>query len=472
MSGNPPQARNQGPHRPPTPALRVQGNPTGGDPINDVFSPTYPRTRKTAIGYAVSTHEEEPPPPTPRPNPFFSPLSKSTPRHRAPQQPSLAASLHNLRTQLQTAHGKYCSGKPRRQLPPGALPIAESDWNAIVALADQALKLSQQDTRMADTIASIATNLTSLQATFEARISSVETHIQECLPTPSTPATYAQALKSGHPHPSSAPPTAQDSRNPRPGRNPVLELTLVQSDPKQPVFTSTLFPELKSKIERILAESGIERQAGQPIAVRTISRHPSKDLIITLHSKEDASTLRSTAQRWVPRLSPLLSLRTSLYPVICHRIPTDFDPTTPEAIAELKASAAGQLDSLAKVVWANPKIVHPEHGPSKTASSIIIYTADPVQANNIIRNGLPFRATQHPAEKSRRSLILIQEVLHHKIEAVRDKSKDIATLLAHPEVIPLTLDYITATGRFPLHTPGTIRQAIETITPSAQTPPE
>ena len=54
---------------------------------------------------------------------------------------------------------------------------------------------------------------------------------------------------------------------------------------------------------------------------------------------------------------------------------------------------------------------------------------------------------------------LIHKILHHKNEEVRDKSKDIATLLAHPEVIPLTLDYVTAMRRFPLHTPRKDRAA-------------
>lgn len=428
MHRNPSQPWTRGPSRPTTPALRAQGPLATGDSTSDVFSPTYPRTRAMApnplptLRTPQRRQEGEPPPRTPRPHQPSSPLSKFTPRHRATQPLSLVACLHNLRTQLQTAYGKFNTGKPRKTLPADAIAIAKSDWETIVALADQTLKLNQQDTRLFDTVASIATNLTSLQATFEARISSVEAHIQDCLPTPPSPTTYAQILKSGNPQNPLAPTTEPESRIPRPGRNPELELTLVQTDPKQPVFTTTLFPELKSKIERILTEAGIENQVGQPIAIRTISRHPSKDLIIMLHSKEDANKLRSTAQRWVPQLSPLLSLRTTLYPVICHRIPTDFDPTTPEAIAELKASAAGQLDSLVKAVWACPKKVHPEHGPSKTTSSIIIYTADPVQANNIIRNGLPFRATQHAAEKSRRSLIQCHNCQRFGHTAVRCSS--------------------------------------------------
>jgi hypothetical protein len=82
-------------------------------------------------------------------------------------------------------------------------------------------------------------------------------------------------------------------------------------------------------------------------------------------------------------------------------------------------AAAGRLDSLVRVVWANPKKVHPDHGPSKKTSSIIIYPADLIQANNIIQFGLPFRATQHAAEKSQRALIQCHKCQHFGHMAAR-----------------------------------------------------
>ena len=65
---------------------------------------------------------------------------------------------------------------------------------------------------------------------------------------------------------------------------------------------------------------------------------------------------------------------------------------------------------------------------------------------------------------------LIHTILHHEDRTIRNKSKDIAVLLAHPGIISHTLDYISATGRFPLHTPCTIQQAIDTNTPPAPNP--
>ena len=54
---------------------------------------------------------------------------------------------------------------------------------------------------------------------------------------------------------------------------------------------------------------------------------------------------------------------------------------------------------------------------------------------------------------------LIQAVLNLEDETLHRKSKDITTLLSHPDVIPYTLRYIAETGRFPLHTPQTLTQA-------------
>ena len=85
-------------------------------------------------------------------------------------------------------------------------------------------------------------------------------------------------------------------------------------------------------------------------------------------------------------------------------------------------AAAGGLASLEKAVWANPKNLTPDNGPPKVNSSIIIYLADPIKVNNIICFGLPFRATQHPAEKSQCSLIQCHNCQHFRHTAVQCSS--------------------------------------------------
>ena len=117
--------------------------------------------------------------------------------------------------------------------------------------------------------------------------------------------TYAQALQSAPSSHLGPPNIAPGSNNRRPGRNPELEITLVQSDTSQPVYATTKFSALKSKVEGILGELGIDNTAAHPLAIRTISRHPSKDTAIALHTTEDAQILRSHASQCVPKLSTL-----------------------------------------------------------------------------------------------------------------------------------------------------------------------
>ena len=60
---------------------------------------------------------------------------------------------------------------------------------------------------------------------------------------------------------------------------------------------------------------------------------------------------------------------------------------------------------------------------------------------------------------------LIRSFRYHTNSEIRGKSKDVA-LLSHPDAIPITLRYIAATNRFPLHTPNTLTQAIQATLPS------
>jgi hypothetical protein len=368
-------------------------------------------------------------------NPYISP-NKHTPRRAAAHPQPPASTLNELQNHLRVTRAKYYNKKARQQIPNNAIVIDIGDWNTLTTLVDN-LSLgntTQRDARLAETVAALSANITNLRADLDARLTSLEDTYKFEKDRPHTPLTYSQALQSSHPDHPAPPNSAPEPYNTRPNRNPEQELTLVQADASQPVYATTDFPALKSKVEGILGELGIENASGRPMAIRTISRHPSKDIIIALHSAEDAHILRTRAAHWVPKLSTQLSLKRTLYPVICHRIPTDFDPSTPEAIEELKSAAAGRLDSLVRVAWANPKKAHPDHGPPKKSSSIIIYPADPIQANNIIQYGLPFRATLHPAEKSRRSLIQCHKCQHFGHTAARCSAPPACGRCAAPHV--------------------------------------
>jgi hypothetical protein len=76
-----------------------------------------------------------------------------------------------------------------------------------------------------------------------------------------------------------------------PGCNTELDMTLVQSDPSNPVYAQISFPDLKKRIDVTISEAGITRANGTVVSIRAVSRHASKDLIITANSRVDMDLL-------------------------------------------------------------------------------------------------------------------------------------------------------------------------------------
>jgi hypothetical protein len=285
--------------------------------------------------------------------------------------------------------------------------VTMDDWTFLGALIDQLASNVTRDSRLADNVASMATTINSLQADLHARFESLEERISSTQEAPASThgGSYAQALLSSKPLPTgpmgvTAPPQPPTYS----GRNTDLDVTLIQSDPADPVFTTSLFPELKKRIESAIAEAGLSSSDGRPLLIRAVSRHASKDLIVATHTKEDAHKLRTNASAWLPKFHPALNIRIPSYAIIAHRIPTSFVPSSPEAIQELKQDNPGILDSLERTVWANPKKAQPVDGPPKICSSLILYLTNPLHANLALAHQIAFRGTLRATEKSRRTL--------------------------------------------------------------------
>ena len=169
-----------------------------------------------------------------------------------------------------------------------------------------------------------------------------------------------------------------------PGHNTELDTTLVQSDLSNPVYAQIGFPDLKKRIDTAISGMGITRPNGTVVSIRAVSRHASKDLIITANSQADMDMLRNTPS-WLTAFSDKLSIHKAIYLVIIHRISTTLDPSVPEAIAELKADNSDVLTSLTRVMWANPKKTLSTGSEKKNHSSIIMHLTNPIEANNLIR---------------------------------------------------------------------------------------
>lgn len=274
-----------------------------------------------------------------------------------------------------------------------------SDWQLITGLVSQLQKNHRRENEMFDSIAELTQAVASLSTKVCKRLDNIEDKLEnDELPSSIQPLTYASAAGKAPATKSSIP-----AQPPSKGRNTELDTTLVQSNPSDPVYTLTLFPDLKKRIDTAISEAGVTRADGKIVSIRAVSRHASKDLIITAHTLEDMNLLRN--KPWLTHFSEKLTIRKPIYAVIVHRIPTTFEPNKPEAIAELQDNNPGALTSLIKVMWANPKKALATGAEKKKHSSAVLHLEDPIQANNLMSRYCVFQGETHPTEKSRRSLL-------------------------------------------------------------------
>ena len=274
------------------------------------------------------------------------------------------------------------------------IPI--DDWQLITAYVAQLQKNHRRATDLTDNISALGLAIAQLSSTVSKRLDSIEDRLES--ESPLEPINYAAAAAMR------APALKTTAAPAPPGRNTELDTTLVQSDPSNPVYAQIGFPDLKKRIDTAISEAGVTRPNGTVVSIRAVSRHASKDLIITANSRADMDLLRNTPG-WLTALSDKLSIRKAIYPVIVHRISTTLDPSVPEAVAELKADNPDALTSLTRVMWANPKKALATGSEKKNHSSIIMHLTNPIEANNLIRHFCVLRGETHPTEKSRRSLI-------------------------------------------------------------------
>jgi hypothetical protein len=273
------------------------------------------------------------------------------------------------------------------------IPI--DDWQLITAYVTQLQKNHHRATDLTDNVTALGLAISQLSSTVSKRLDSIEDRLES--EPPLEPINYAAAAMQ-EPAPRLAAPPAPS------GRNTELDMTLVQSDPSKPVYAQIGFPDLKKRIDTAISEAGVTRPNGTVVSIRAVSRHASKDLIITANSRIDMDLLRNTPS-WLTAFSDRLSIRKAIYPVIVHCISTTLGLSTPEAIAELKADNPDALTSLTRVMWANPKKALNTGSEKKNHSSVIMHLTNPIEANNLIRHFCVLRGETHPAEKSRRSLI-------------------------------------------------------------------
>ena len=278
---------------------------------------------------------------------------------------------------------------------PKSFSIPVEDFKAILDLARQNKRNIEAGNRIATQLATLTEDIHSRFDKLESDMSALSSN-----PPSSQPLTYSQVASAGKSasvlsHPTVAPPSAPPSKI----RNPELDLTLIQSHPANPVYPTTLFPELKRLVDTAIESAAIVDTNGKPLKVCAVSCHASKDLIITMNSTTDADRLCANP-RWVPLFSRELTLRRPVYAIIAHQVPTTFDPSSNDDFEDLQSSNPGILDSLARVMWACPNL-----DTTKKFSSLVLHLHNPRDANKAIINSISYNGTLLATEKSRRSVL-------------------------------------------------------------------
>ncbi|KAG9024132.1 hypothetical protein FRB95_012045 [Tulasnella sp. JGI-2019a] len=141
---------------------------------------------------------------------------------------------------------------------------------------------------------------------------------------------------------------------PSPSSNPAeTQLLLVQNNPKKLAFNNTDPKLIIQKLQDAISEVAITNN-GHRIRIRAVRVLASKDISVTLHNKSETDLLHNDTT-WVPKASTNLKLCQEVFPIIVHRVPTSFDPTSKADTRKLREDNPNALGSLKQVCWVNAK---------------------------------------------------------------------------------------------------------------------
>lgn len=216
--------------------------------------------------------------------------------------------------------------------------------------------------------------------------------------------TYAQSARSetahdtaGAQHKAQKPPKQQ--QNPPPKALP--ELSLTQAIAGGNAELDSKAGNLADRINTVLKEVC----SPDPPIVRGLRRiHRTGDIVLQFTETSHAAKAQEESHRWLPVFNPELKLKTKLYTIMVHGIPTSFNPADNEEVSALRAENAGLLDSMQSVRWANAHSI----AISKAFSSVFISLSNPEEASNAIFNKVCFEGELKTTERSKKHAGAVQ----------------------------------------------------------------
>ncbi|KAJ6624198.1 hypothetical protein B0H10DRAFT_2212928 [Mycena sp. CBHHK59/15] len=250
---------------------------------------------------------------------------------------------------LQDLHKVIYSIKLPKSTTAKSCSVPLDDWNTIRSLVATLLQKPGTPANP-DTSARISSLSTKLDA-LASKLDSISSQIPQSTPTSGSipPKTYASAAAS-HPATSLAHHAPRDTSR---------DVILTPKDRRNKVFANETHHAIQQQLNTFITGSSRMNEYFEVPFVRAAAKYRNGDIRLTLQSSSAADLLMEEADHWLPAFSSLLQLRIPSFPVVMHRVPTDFNvgsglPDSEENdVAELVKANRIHMHAgdLAKVHW-------------------------------------------------------------------------------------------------------------------------
>lgn len=216
--------------------------------------------------------------------------------------------------------------------------------------------------------------------------------ITACVAVPQP--TFAQAAQADKPPArSTGPKLPKQAQPPLPPALPDLTLTQVVRGAKA---------EMETDAEMLAARVNTAIKVAIPTETPRIKAfkrvHRTGDIHLFFETQDQADQAAATADVWLEKLSAHLKLKTKLYTIMVHGIPTSFDVLSEREVRNFQYENGRVLDSLESIRWANTNSI----SMKKPFSSVFISLRDPEAANVALGNNVIYKREIRTTELSKK----------------------------------------------------------------------
>ncbi|KAJ7210656.1 hypothetical protein C8J57DRAFT_989888, partial [Mycena rebaudengoi] len=301
---------------------------------------------------------------------------------------------------LQDLHKAIHSVKLPKSNTAKSCSVPLDDWNTIRSLVAALVQIPRPpaNSDTSDGISSLSSKLDALAAKLDS-ISPQNpqtTSTSGSLPSKS----YASVAAS---------PSATSLAHSHAPRNTSCDITLTPKDRRNKAFVNETHHAMQQQLNAFITGSSRLNEYTEVPFVRATAKYRNGDVRLTLQSSHAAVLLMEEADHWLPAFSSLLRLRTPTFPVVMHRVSTDFNVGSgvldgedewENDIAELvRANETHMLvGDLTRVHWIGRRTIN-DLRKVKQHSSLVLHFTSAESANKCIVHRLALHGHLHRTEK-------------------------------------------------------------------------